>query len=104
MITTTLVLAMVPKMAVVTPLVVVSLFLVVFIPLAARAGKLNIGTYGKLGVACLIVGLLMGQLSGASRVRGTALGVVVSVVFFLLIAVSAGSMISIFTYREPDQE
>jgi hypothetical protein len=95
-----LVLIFAAKLGIVIPLAVVCLSVIVLIPLGARRGKLSIPAcvYMALGAAALALGA--GKLAGISRVRGTAAGVAVSVLFFLLVATAVGSFIGLYFFRD----
>jgi hypothetical protein len=96
----TLVLIFAAKLGIVVPLAVVCLAVIVLIPIGARRGKLSIPAcvYMALGAAALALGA--GKLAGVNGVRGTAKGVAVSVLFFLLVAVAAGSFIGLYFFRD----
>lgn len=46
----------------------------------------------------------IGKLAGAQSIHGTALGIVISFIFFLLVAAAVGSFLGIFFYRQPTDE
>jgi len=85
-------------------LILACLFLVIAIPFAASRGKLHIPGY--IGIAFLAgaTGFLLGWLSGAPGVQGTATGIFLSIVFFLLVATVIGSVLSLFLYRRPSEK
>ncbi len=90
-----------PKLGIVVPLAVLCIAIVVAIPVVARTGKLTIPAAGLIAVGGIIVGLLVGYLSGTSRIRGTPVGVGLAIVFYLLVAAVLGCVLGIFFYREP---
>ncbi len=93
-----------PKLGIVIPLIIVCLLIIIAIPVAARFGKLTIPVSGCMAVGGFLVGLLVGYLAGISRLRGTTLGIALSVLFFLLIAWAVGCLLGVFFYREPSEE
>ncbi len=96
--------AMAPKVGIVIPLAIVCIAIVVAIPLTARAGKVTIPAAGLSAVGGIIVGLLVGYLSGTSRIRGTPVGVGLAILFYLLVATVLGCVLGVFFYREPKGE
>jgi hypothetical protein len=78
------------------------LIVVVSIPIAAARHKLHIPGYVGIAFASLIVGLLVGRVSGLRGISGTRTGFFLSILFFLLIASTVGSIIALFFYRHPD--
>jgi hypothetical protein len=92
------------RLPVVLPLIAACVFLVAFIPWAASHGKFHIPGYGGIAVLGMACGLVLGRLSGARRITGTAVSVSLAVVFFLLMAVAAGCLLALFSYRPPLEE
>jgi lysylphosphatidylglycerol synthetase-like protein (DUF2156 family) len=80
---------------------VVCVFVALAIPYAASRGRLHIPGYVGLALLSFAVALILGRISGAQSVRGTRSGEVLSIVFFLLVAVAVGSVLAIFFYRDP---
>lgn len=70
---------------------------------AASRGKLHVPGYVGLALASFAVALILGRASGAQSIRGTHTGAVLSILFFLLVAVAIGSVLAIFFYREPPE-
>jgi len=92
------------NMGVIVPLALSCLVLVAVIPSAAWRGKLSVPAYA-LGLFCAsFVAFGVGKLAGAQSVRGTTLGVIVSFIFFLIVATAVGCFFSIFFYRQPYDE
>jgi hypothetical protein len=87
----------------VIPLMLAGILVAVLIPLAASRGKLHVPGYVGLVIASFGMAYILGRISGTHGVRGSTLGVVLSILFFLLIAVAAGSMLAILVYREPPE-
>jgi hypothetical protein len=84
-------------------LVIGGCLVVVFsIPIAAARRKLHIPGYVGIAFASLIMGLLVGWISGFRGIAGTRTGFFLSILFFLLIASTVGSIIALFFYRHPD--
>lgn len=89
---------------VVIPLSLSCLVLVVVIPSAARRGRLSVPVYTLLMFAAAIVAYATGLLAGAESVHGTVLGIVISFIFFLLVAAAAGCFFGIVFYRQPSND
>jgi len=82
---------------------VVCVLVVLAVLFAASRGKLHIPGYVGLALVSFAVAFICGRISGAASVRGTRTGEILSVVFFLLVAVAVGSVLAIFFYREPPE-
>ena len=82
---------------------VVCVFVVLAVLFAASRGKLHIPGYVGLALVSFAVAFICGRISGAHSVRGTRSGEILSIVFFLLVAVAVGSVLAIFFYREPPE-
>ena len=89
---------------VIVPLALSCLVVVVVIPSAAWRGKLNVPVYALMLFVAAFVAYGIGKIAGAQSVHGTTLGVVVSFIFFLLVATSVGSFLGIFFYRQPTDD
>lgn len=89
---------------VVVPLALSCLVLVAVIPSAAWRGKLNVPIYALMLFGFAFVAYVIGKVAGAQSVHGTTLGVVISFIFFLLVATSVGSFLGIFFYRQPTDD
>jgi hypothetical protein len=84
-------------------LILASAAIAVGISVCARRGKLHIPGYVGLAFLAFAVALVLGRISGAHGVTGTHFGVLLSVLFFLLIAVAVSSILALFFYRHPPQ-
>lgn len=73
----------------------------IVVPLAAARSRLHIPGYVGLAFLASILGLICGRISGIRGVAGTSWGVMLSLVFFLLIAFAVGSVLALFFYRDP---
>lgn len=89
---------------VVVPLALSCLVLVVVLPAAAWRGRLNVPVYALLLFASAFVAFAVSKLAGAESIHGTTLGIVLSFIFFLLVAAGAGSFFGIFFYRQPTDD
>ena len=85
----------------VVPLTVTCIAVVVAIPVAANRSRLHIPGYVGIAFLAFVLGLLAGRLSGAHAITGTSIGIALSLLFFLLIAVAIGSVLALFFYRDP---
>lgn len=92
------------NLGVIVPLALSCLVVVAVIPSAAWRGKLNVPVYALMLFVAAFVAYGMGRVSGAESVHGTTLGMVISFIFFLLVATSIGSFLGIFFYRQPTDD
>jgi hypothetical protein len=92
------------NLGVIIPLALSCLVLVVVIPSAAWRGRLNVPVYALMLFVAAFVAYGIGKLAGAQSVHGTTLGVVISFIFFLLVATAVGSFLGIFFYRQPTDD
>jgi hypothetical protein len=92
------------NVGVIVPLALSCLVVVVVIPSAAWRGRLNVPVYALMLFVAAFVAYGIGKVGGAQSVHGTTLGVVISFVFFLLVATSIGSFLGIFFYRQPTDD
>lgn len=88
------------KTGVVIPLALSCLVLIVVLPAAAWRGKLSVPIYALLALASGIVAFAAGTLAGAKAIHGTPIGVVISLIFFLLVATAVGCFLSVLFYRQ----
>jgi hypothetical protein len=91
------------KSFVILPLSIVCIAVVIAIPAAAARARLHIPGYVGLAFLCFALALLLGWLSGTHTIAGTTAGLLLSIVFFLLIAAAVGSVIALFFYRHPPE-
>ena len=89
------------NIGVILPLALSCLVLVAVIPSAAWRGKLNVPVYALILFGAAFAAFAIGRVAGAQSVRGTTLGVVISFIFFLLVATAVGSFFGMFFYRQP---
>ena len=89
------------KLSIVIPLAGVCLVVVGLIPMAAARGRLHVPGYVGMAILAFAVGLLLGKLAGFRRVAASPAGPILSIIFFLLIAVAIGSILALFFYRDP---
>jgi len=69
--------------------------------MAAARGKLHVPGYVGLALIAFAASLAFGKLAGFKRVAASPAGPILSIIFFLLIAVVAGSILALFFYRDP---
>jgi hypothetical protein len=91
------------NLPVMVPLALGSLAVLIAIPWAAARSKLHIPGYVGLAFLAFAFALLLGRLAGARSITGTAVGVLLSVVFFLLIATAVGCVVALLFYRHPPE-
>jgi hypothetical protein len=89
------------NLGVIVPLALSCLVLVAVIPSAAWRGRLSVPAYALILFVASFVAYGIGKLAGAQSVHGTILGVVISFIFFLLVATAFGAFLGIFFYRQP---
>ncbi len=92
------------NLGVIFPLSLSCLVLVVVIPAAAWRGKMSVPVYALIMFVSAFVAFGMGRIAGWQSVHGTILGVVVSFIFFLLVAAAVGCFLGIFFYRHPSDD
>jgi hypothetical protein len=85
-------------------LVAVCVVVAAAVPFAASRGRLHTPGYIGIALASFVVAFILGRISGAQGIRGRHSGEVLSIVFFLLMAVALGSVLAIFFHRDPPQE
>lgn len=88
-----------PKLSIVVPLIAACILIAVSISFFAHRGKLHIPGYAGIAALGLILSLTFGRISGARAIAGTTLGVLCSILCFLLLAVVVGSIVALFFYR-----
>lgn len=91
------------KSLVILPLAAACIAVVIAIPAAAARARLHIPGYVGLAFLSFALALLLGWLSGAHAIAGTPTGLLLSIVFFLLIAAAVGSVVALFFYRHPPE-
>ena len=84
-------------------LILASAAIAVGISFCARRGKLHIPGFIGLAFLAFAVALVLGRVSGVQGVTGTHFGLLLSVLFFLLMAVAVSSILAIFFSRHPPQ-
>jgi lysylphosphatidylglycerol synthetase-like protein (DUF2156 family) len=84
-------------------LILASVAIGIIIVFCARRGKLHIPGYVGLAFLTFAVALILGRIAGARGVSGTHWGLLLSVLFFLLMAVAVSSILALFFYRHPPQ-
>jgi hypothetical protein len=89
------------KLSIVIPLVAACLVIVGLIPMAAARRKLHIPGYVGIALLAFALSLVFGKLAGFRRVATSAAGPILSILFFLLIAVAIGSILALLFYRDP---
>ena len=91
------------NLPIVVPLILACLSLVLAIPAGASRGKLHIPAYSGLAVLAFATALLVGRLAKAHGIAGSTAGRVLAIAFFLLIAMTLGSILALFFYRHPSR-
>lgn len=86
---------------VVVPLSLSCLVVLAVVPAAAWRGKMNVPFYALIMFMSAFLAFFVGRVAGWQSVHGTPLGVVVSFIFFLLVAGAGGCFLGIFFYRHP---
>jgi hypothetical protein len=88
-----------PKLSIVVPLIAACILIAVSISFFAHRGKLHIPGYAGIAALGFILALIFGRFAGARSIAGTMLGVLFSILCFLLLAVGVGSIVALFFYR-----
>ena len=89
------------RLPIVIPLLAACLGIAGLIPMAAARRKLHIPGYVGMALLAFALSLVFGKLAGFTRVTASAAGPILSIIFFLLIAVAVGSILALFFYRHP---
>ena len=89
------------RLPIVIPLVAACLVIAALIPMAAARRKLHIPGYIGIALLAFALSLVFGKLAGLTRVAASAAGPILSILFFLLIAVAIGSILALLFYRDP---
>jgi hypothetical protein len=85
----------------IVPLSIACFAILIVVPLAAARGRLHIPGYVGLAFLASVAGFLCGRISGIHGLAGTPWGVLLSLLFFLLMAFASGSVLALFFYRDP---
>ena len=85
-------------------LAVVCLFVLVAIPAAARRGALHLPGYSGLSMLSFVVAVVVGYVAGRPGIKGGAIGIALSFLFFVLLAAGIGCVLALAFYRpRPDE-
>jgi hypothetical protein len=88
-----------PRLSIVVPLIAACILIAVSISSFAHRGKLHIPGYAGIAALAFILSLVFGRFAGARAMAGTTVGVLFSILCFLLLAVAVGSIVALFFYR-----
>jgi hypothetical protein len=88
-----------PRLSIVVPLIAACILIAVSISFLAHRGKLHIPGYAGIAALGFILSLIFGRFAGARSIVGTTLGVLCSILCFMLLAVVIGSIVALFFYR-----
>jgi hypothetical protein len=88
-----------PKLLIVVPLIAACILIAVSISFFAHRGKLHIPGYAGIAALGFVLSLISGKFAGSRSIAGTSVGVFLSILCFLLLAVAVGSIIALFFYR-----
>ena len=88
-----------PKLSIIVPLIAACILIAVSISFFAHRGKLHIPGYAGIAALGFILSLIFGRFAGAQSIAGTMLGVLFSILCFLLLALVVGSIVALFFYR-----
>lgn len=98
------ILAAVIRPTIVGGLTIACAAIILAIPICASKGKLHVPGYVGLALVTFIIGLIFGRVAGSRAVTGRPSGVLLSVLFFLLVATALGSILALLFYRHPPEE
>ena len=85
-------------------LTIVCAAIVVAVQVCASKGRFHVPGYVGLALVTFIIGLILGRVAGSRAVTGTPFGALLSVLFFLLVATTLGSILALFFYRPAPEE
>jgi hypothetical protein len=91
------------KMLIVAPLLIACILVVVSISVFASRGKLHMPAYVGIAFLGFAFSLLFGRLAGIKDIHGSAAAVALSIVCYLCIATTVGSIVALFFYRQPPE-
>jgi hypothetical protein len=91
-----------PHFVLIVPLVMACLAIVIGLSVAASQSRLHIPGYVGLAFGAFAAAMAAGHFSGAPNISGTVVGATLSIVFFLLIAITVGAVLALFFYRHPE--
>jgi drug/metabolite transporter (DMT)-like permease len=92
-----------PNPFLLVPLALACVAILIVLPLTARRGHLHIPGYVGFAFLAFLLALLCGYLSGRRGITATPAGVVLSVLFYLLVATAVGSVLALFFHRDPPE-
>jgi hypothetical protein len=95
--------AVVANWAVLAPTLAACLAIIIAIPRAAARSKLHLPGYIGLAILAFLASVTFGKLSGAHRIAGSFVGVVLSLACFLSISAGVGSVLALAFYRDPPE-
>lgn len=93
-----------PNPVILGALLVVCAAILIAIPVAARRGKLHMPGYSGLSMLCILVALGFGYIAGRNGIKGTAVGIALSFVFFALLAAGIGCILALAVYKRKPVE
>jgi hypothetical protein len=91
-------------MQIIVPLLIACVAVVASISVLARKGKLHIPGYVGIAFVAFALALAFGELCGIKGIRGSGLGVVLSLSCYLCISATVGSIVALLFYRCPPGE
>jgi hypothetical protein len=92
-----------PRRFIVIPLILICIAIVVAIAMAAHRGKLHMAGYIGIALAAFAAAMILGKISGIRGVSGTAIGLLLSVLFFFAISSVLGSIAALVFYKPPPE-
>jgi FtsH-binding integral membrane protein len=92
-----------PNPVILVPLALACVAILIVLSLTARRGRLHIPGYVGFAFLAFLLALLCGYLSGRRGITATPAGVVLSVLFYLLVASAVGSVLALFFHRDPPE-
>lgn len=90
-----------PQSFIKIPLVLVCLAIIIAIAVAASRGKLHMAGYMGSAFLAFFAAMIAGKLSGVHTIRGTPFGLILSLLFFVGIAIVLGCIAALIFYRPP---
>jgi hypothetical protein len=90
-----------PRRFIVIPLILICIAIVIAITLAASRGKLHMAGYVGVALAAFAAAMVFGKIAGIRGISGTAIGLLLSVLFFFAISAVLGSIAALVFYKPP---
>jgi hypothetical protein len=93
-----------PRRFIVVPLILICVAIVIAIALAASRGKLHMAGYSGAALTAFAAAMVFGKIAGIRGISGTAIGLLLAVLFFFAISAVLGSIAALVFYKPPPDD